>query len=67
MFRFFIIRASCRVYDKSLVFVNLAIISGSGMRRLGMNFSGSGQGEVAGACECSNELSDSVKCETFLD
>ena len=28
--------------------------------------SGSGQGQVAGTCDCGNELSGSIKCEEFL-
>jgi hypothetical protein len=28
---------------------------------------GSGQEKVAGTCECSNELSGSIKCRKFLD
>jgi len=28
---------------------------------------GSGQGQMAGTCECGNELSGSVKCGEFLD
>ena len=28
---------------------------------------GSGYGELAGTCECSNETSGSVKCRGFLD
>jgi hypothetical protein len=28
---------------------------------------GSGQGQVAGTCECSNEPSGSIKCGEFLD
>ena len=33
----------------------------------GLDRSGSGQGQVAGACECGNELSGSIKCGGFLD
>ena len=29
--------------------------------------SGSGLGQVAGTCECGNELSGSIKCGEFLD
>jgi hypothetical protein len=29
--------------------------------------SGQGQGQVAGTCECGNELSRSIKCGKFLD
>jgi hypothetical protein len=29
--------------------------------------SGSGQGQVAGTCECSNEPSGSIKCVEFID
>jgi len=32
----------------------------------GLNRAGSGQGHVAGFCECGNELSVSIKCEEFL-
>jgi hypothetical protein len=32
-----------------------------------MDLSGSRQGEVAGACECGNEPSRSIKCGEFLD
>jgi len=28
---------------------------------------GSGQEQVAGTCECGNELSGSIKCGEFLD
>jgi len=33
----------------------------------GLDRAGSGQGQVAGACECGNEPSGSIKCEEFLD
>jgi hypothetical protein len=33
----------------------------------GLNSSGSGQGQVAGSYEHSNEPSDSIKCREFLD
>jgi len=33
----------------------------------GLDFSGSGQGKVAGFCEHGNETSGSIKCELFLD
>jgi hypothetical protein len=32
-----------------------------------MDKAGSGQEEVAGNCECSNETSDSIKCRGFLN
>jgi hypothetical protein len=32
-----------------------------------LDWSGSGQGQVAGACECGNEPSGSIKCNEFLD
>jgi len=32
----------------------------------GLDRSGSGQGQVAGTCECSNERSGSIKCGEFL-
>jgi hypothetical protein len=35
--------------------------------RHGLDCSGSGEGQVAGACECCNELSGSIKCGEFLD
>jgi len=28
---------------------------------------GSGQGQVAGTCECGNELSGPIKCGEFID
>jgi hypothetical protein len=37
------------------------------MGKHGLHCSGSGQGQVAGACECGNELSSSIKCGQFLD
>jgi hypothetical protein len=33
----------------------------------GLDRSGSGQGQVVGSCECSDELSSSIKCEEFLE
>ena len=33
----------------------------------GLTQGGSGYGELAGTCECGNELSDSIKCGEFLD
>jgi hypothetical protein len=33
----------------------------------GLDRAGSGQGQVAGCCECGNELSGSIKCEEFLE
>ena len=36
-------------------------------RWYGLDRSGSGQGQVAGTCECSNEPSDSIKRGEFLD
>ena len=41
--------------------------SRSGMQSRGLHRSGSGQGQVVGACECGNEPSDSVKCGEFLE
>jgi len=32
----------------------------------GLDRSGSGQGQVAGTCECGNEPSVSIKCREFL-
>jgi len=37
------------------------------MWRYGLDRSGSEQGQMAGTCECGNELSDSIKCGEFLD
>ena len=37
------------------------------MRRHGLNCCGSGQGQVAGDCECGNELSGSIKCGELFD
>jgi len=36
------------------------------MCRHGLDRSGSGQGQVAGTCECGNELSGSIKRAEFL-
>jgi len=33
----------------------------------GLGRAGSGKGHVASTCECSNELSGSIKCREFLD
>jgi len=33
----------------------------------GLDWAGPGWRQVAGACECGNEPSGSVKCEEFLD
>ena len=33
----------------------------------GLERGGSGQGQVAGICECGNEPSSSIKCGEFLD
>ena len=33
----------------------------------GLGRFGSGQGKMAGTCECGNEHSGSIKCEDFLD
>jgi len=33
----------------------------------GLGRAGSGKGQVAGICECGNELSGSIKCGDFLD
>jgi len=41
---------------------NLFGICGHGLDR-----SGSGKGQVAGTCECGNELSSSITCGEFLD
>jgi len=39
----------------------------SGMCGYGLDRAGSGQGQVAGLCECGNEPSVSIKCGKFLD
>jgi hypothetical protein len=33
----------------------------------GLDWSGTGEGNVVGSCECGNEPSGSIKCEEFLD
>jgi hypothetical protein len=33
----------------------------------GLDQSGSGQGQVAGCCECGNECIGSIKCGEFID
>ena len=33
----------------------------------GLDWTGTGQRQVADSCECGNELSGSVKCGEFLD
>ena len=33
----------------------------------GLDWAGTGQGQVADACECGNETSCSIKCGEFLD
>jgi len=33
----------------------------------GLNRAGSGEGRVAGTCDCGNEPSDSIKCGVFVD
>ena len=40
--------------------------SRSGIRRCVLEGSGSGQGQVAGACECRNEHLGSIKCGEFI-
>jgi hypothetical protein len=37
------------------------------MWRYGLDQAGSGQGQVAGTCECGNEPSGTLKCVEFLD
>ena len=37
------------------------------MWRHGLDRAGSGQGQVAGTCECCDETSDFIKCGEFLD
>jgi hypothetical protein len=32
-----------------------------------LDWAGSGYGQMAGACECGNEPSGSIKCGEFLD
>jgi len=38
-----------------------------GSGEYGLDRAGSGWGQVAGTCECGNELSGSIKCGEFLD
>jgi hypothetical protein len=33
----------------------------------GLDWAGSGEGQVVGPCECSNEPPGSIKCGEFLD
>ena len=33
----------------------------------GLDWYGSGQGQVAGTCECGNELTHSIKCGVILE
>ena len=37
------------------------------MLKYGLDRYGSGQGQLAGNCECGNETSGSIKCGKFLD
>jgi hypothetical protein len=37
-----------------------------GMGMHGLEWSGVGQAQMAGPCECGNEPSDSIKCGVFL-
>ena len=37
------------------------------MRGYGLDRAGSGKGQVAGTCDCGNELSGSIKCGEFLE
>ena len=41
--------------------------SGGGKGLWGLDGVGSGYGHVAGACDCGNEPSGSIKCGEFLD
>ena len=43
------------------------LASGCGVWGYGLDRAGSGQGQVAGTCECGNEPSDSIKGGEFLD
>jgi hypothetical protein len=38
-----------------------------GVLDCGLNWSSSGQGQLAGFCECGDEVSGSIKCGEFLD
>ena len=40
---------------------------GCGMWGHGLDRCGSGEGQVAGCCECNNELSGSIKCGELHD
>jgi len=46
---------------------NIKKVFSSGMGKHGPDCSGSGYGQVASACECSNEPSGSTKCGELLD
>ena len=41
--------------------------SGNGRGRHGLDYCGSGQGQVAGWCGCGDEPTGSIKCGEFLD
>ena len=41
--------------------------SGSGIWGYGLDRAGSGEGQMAGACECGNEPLGSINCGEFLD
>jgi hypothetical protein len=43
------------------------IISGSGMWGYGLDWAGSGWGQLVGTRDCGNEPSGSIKCGEFLD
>jgi hypothetical protein len=55
-------RPRCRWEDKIKMDLQEVGCGGTGPDR-----AGSGQGQVAGTCECGNEPSGSIKCGEFLD
>jgi hypothetical protein len=59
---------SCWTVNTLMVqnFMSCRLFSRSGMGKHGLDCSGSGLGLVAGACECGNETSGSIKCWNFL-
>ena len=61
------------LYSKHVAYVitlSNKVVDGApagGMWVCGLDWAGPGQGQLADACECGNEPSDSTKCAEFLD
>jgi len=49
-----------------LLVSQLPLSSGSSLWGYGLDRAGAGEGQVAVTCECSNELTGSLKCGNFL-